>query len=105
MTSVGSNDLRDGIEHETKLFKLLLKEGLKENSHLFDFGCGSGRLPLALKANNFNCKYTGQDIIPELTDYLKSKIPTAKVICTLQRKLLVNDESQYMVVNFNVFTH
>ena len=72
---------------------------------LFDFGCGSGRLALALKKNNFKCHYTGQDIVPELTNYLKLKVLNANVICTEERKILMPDESQDIVVNFSVFTH
>ena len=105
MRSVGSPNLTKGIEWGEILFNFLLNEGLKENMSLFDFGCGSGRLALALKKNNFKCNYSGQDIVPELTNYLKLKVPNANVICTEERKILMPDESQDIVVNFSVFTH
>ena len=105
MRSVGSPNLTKGIEWGEILFNFLLNEGLRENMSLFDFGCGSGRLALALKKNNFKCHYTGQDIVPELTNYLKLKVPNANVICTEERKILMPDESQDIVVNFSVFTH
>ncbi len=105
MRSVGSPNLTKGIEWGETLFKFLLKVGLRENMSLFDFGCGSGRLALALKKNNFKCNYSGQDIVPELINYLKLKVPNANVICTKERKILMPDDSQDIVVNFSVFTH
>ena len=45
------------------------------------------------------------NIVPELTNYLKLKVPNANVICTEERKILMPDESQDIVVNFSVFTH
>ena len=87
------------------LRRVQIKEGLRENMSLFDFGCGSGRLALALKKNNFKCNYSGQDIVPELINYLKLKVPNANVICAKERKILMPDESQDIVVNFSVFTH
>ena len=105
MRSVGSPNLTKGIEWGETLFKFLLKEGLRENMSLFDFGCGSGRLALALKKNNFKCNYSGQDIVPELINYLKLKVPNANVVYTKERKILMPDDSQDIVANFSVFTH
>lgn len=100
--SIGGNFYHFGIFQR----ELLFQQGLKKNSSILDFGCGSGRLANALK-NFKKINYVGIDVVQELLDY-------AKDICRRDDwgflkstgfTLPLQDDSVDMIACFSVFTH
>ncbi|MHC5737307.1 class I SAM-dependent methyltransferase [Nostoc sp.] len=61
---------------QTNRFRILLEVGNIENATILDVGCGIGHLVEHLSALNFQGKYLGIDIIPEMVGCARECYPT-----------------------------
>ncbi len=100
--SIGGNFYHFGIFQR----ELLFQHGLKENSSILDFGCGSGRLANALKEYK-NIDYVGIDVVQDLIDYAKTicERDDWKFVKSSDFTLPLQDDSLDMIACFSVFTH
>lgn len=84
---------------------ILTHAGLRDGDHVFDLGCGSGRLAHALGAD-FRGDYFGTDVVQALIDYAARKSPKSFRF-KLHRELSIPapDGSVDIACAFSVFTH
>ena len=54
---------------------LLRAAGLRDDTAIFDLGCGSGRLASALGRSGLKIQYLGTDVVGSLLDYARSRAP------------------------------
>ena len=87
--------------------RLLKMQGLTEESHLVDVGCGSGRLANALTKQGWGGSYLGTDISEELLQYARKKAPGEGFRFEAVDGLVIpaEDNSADMLCFFSVFTH
>jgi ubiquinone/menaquinone biosynthesis C-methylase UbiE len=84
---------------------ILAYGGLTDGMSVFDLGCGSGRLAVAL-ADRFYVKFTGVDVVEQLLDYAKSKSPSHyQFIKNDTLSIPMKNESVDIASAFSVFTH
>jgi SAM-dependent methyltransferase len=85
---------------------ILKHAGLESGMSIFDLGCGSGRLAVALGESDIQVDYLGTDVVQDLLDYAKSKTPR-NYRFKLHKELSVPAEtgSLDMACAFSVFTH
>jgi ubiquinone/menaquinone biosynthesis C-methylase UbiE len=85
---------------------ILKHAGLQSGMAVFDLGCGSGRLAVALGRSGIQVGYLGTDVVQALLSYAKSKTPEAYRFA-LHRELSIpaEDGSLDIACAFSVFTH
>lgn len=86
-------------------YEILRHAGLARGDRVVDFGCGSGRLAVAL-ARNLEVAYHGIDVVDALLAYARRKCPPHYVF-TRNRVLTlpVATGSADLICAFSVFTH
>lgn len=78
--------------------------GLKDGDALIDFGCGAGRLAMALQTE-MRVDYLGIDVVKTLLKYARSKCPRYRFVHSQALSIPAPDASADMVSAFSVFTH
>ncbi|MBY0299325.1 MAG: class I SAM-dependent methyltransferase [Methylobacterium sp.] len=78
--------------------------GLKDGDALIDFGCGAGRLAMALRAE-MRIDYLGIDVVETLLRYARGKCPDYRFVRNHALSIPAPDASADMVSAFSVFTH
>lgn len=99
---VGGQYLEIGIL-ESSLLQTL---GLQTTDTLVDVGCGSGRLPYALRSY-LKGLYIGTDILEELLSYARERVDRSDwhFIATNDSTIPVPDNTAHFISFFSVFTH
>jgi ubiquinone/menaquinone biosynthesis C-methylase UbiE len=99
---VGGDYEQIGVLERSALISL----GLKPSHNVIDVGCGSGRLPFALKDWSKGI-YVGTDIMEEALDYAKEKCDRKdwKFISNFDQSIPVENSIADFVTFFSVFTH
>ena len=89
------------------LSDFVLDLGVSNGMRLLDFGCGSGRLAYYLKQKCELSGYVGLDVVDELLDYAREKVPTPEYVFQNNQSLsLPTDLGVFDVIcSFSVFTH
>lgn len=99
---VGGQYAQIGILESSALRAL----GLQPGHTLVDIGCGSGRLPFALR-DYLTGLFVGTDILGEALDYAREKCGRAdwRFVQSFEPVIPVEDTSADFVTFFSVFTH
>lgn len=85
---------------------LLVQAGLRAGMSLFDLGCGSGRLAVALSNSALHLHYHGTDVVQALLDYAASRSrPGFRFQLHPALTIPRADESVDIACAFSVFTH
>ena len=84
----------------------LIDLGLKRNHSLVDIGCGSGRLPFALR-DYLEGPFVGTDILEEVLNYANDKCgrPDWSFVPMSEPSIPLSDATVDFVTFFSVFTH
>jgi|TARA_B110000467_G_C18330882_1_gene493010 SAM-dependent methyltransferase len=84
----------------------LIDLGLKRNHSLVDIGCGSGRLPFALR-DYLEGPFVGTDILEEALGYANDKCgrPDWRFVPTSEPSIPLSEATVDFVTFFSVFTH
>lgn len=99
---VGGQYAQIGILESSALLSL----GLQPSHTLVDIGCGSGRLPYALR-HYLQGGFLGTDILEETLAYAREKCgrPEWRFVTTFEPAIPAEDASADFVTFFSVFTH
>ncbi len=99
---VGGQYLQIGILESSALLTL----GLEPQHAVIDIGCGSGRLPFALR-HYLQGSFLGTDLLGEALDYAREKCGRSdwRFIPSFDPVIPADDDSADFVTFFSVFTH
>lgn len=90
----------------SKLLGILVETGLREDSCVIDFGCGSGRLAKPLGQFSPHLTYMGTDVVPKLLEYAAAQTPDSfDFRLHTDLNFPAADESVDFIAAFSVFTH
>jgi ubiquinone/menaquinone biosynthesis C-methylase UbiE len=85
---------------------ILTHAGAKDGIEFLDFGCGSGRVAVALAGRVYLKNYLGTDIVGELLNYARGKCPRHfAFVLHRQYGIPAPDHSFDLACAFSVFTH
>ena len=85
---------------------ILQHVGLTSSASVFDLGCGSGRLAVALSDSGMIAEYTGTDVVQSLLDYAATKCrPEFRFVLNRELTVPVPSDSIDIACAFSVFTH
>lgn len=85
---------------------ILRHAGLEPGASVFDLGCGSGRLAVALSGSGIFREFIGIDVVQSLPDYAATKCrPEFRFILNKQLKIPIPASCVDMACAFSVFTH
>ena len=89
------------------LSDFVLQHGVTDGMRLMDFGCGSGRLAFYLAQKCRLSAYVGLDVVDELLDYARERVPSPNYLFESNRALSLpsNLASFDVICSFSVFTH
>lgn len=87
-------------------FGILQHAGLAPGASVFDLGCGSGRLAVALSDSDIVREYVGTDVVQSLLDYAATKCrPEFRFVLNRKLTIPVPPNSVDIACAFSVFTH
>ncbi|WP_428539193.1 class I SAM-dependent methyltransferase [Rhodopila sp.] len=85
---------------------ILKHAGLTSSAAVFDLGCGSGRLAMALSDSGMVVEYTGTDVVRSLLDYAATKCRRGfRFVLNRELTIPVPSGSIDIACAFSVFTH
>ncbi|WP_428489672.1 class I SAM-dependent methyltransferase [Rhodopila sp.] len=85
---------------------ILRHVGLRPGASVFDLGCGSGRLAVALSDSGIVSEYVGTDVVKALLDYAATKCrPGFRFLLNRELTIPIPSKSVDIACAFSVFTH
>jgi len=85
--------------------QMLRRLGLVDGHSIYDLACGSGRTAQALNRNQWQGKYKGADIIPELVNHARQKLPEFEFIVHRDFSIHSDDDVLDTIYAWSLFTH
>lgn len=85
---------------------ILFSQGLADDGHVVDVGCGAGRLAAQLKGHP-RLRYLGIDVVPELLDFARQQAgrPDWRFELVSRSAIPCEDKAATACVAFSLFTH